>query len=288
MLWLFFALLAPALWAITNIIDDELIDSHTGTPAVLVTITGFFAIIPFFIALFSGSMEWPGYTVLFFSIMSGVIGLLVYFPYFFALKISDPAPAMLMWNLTPAFVVGASILFFGIHPSFVEYVAIGILIVSSLIVGYKKGSRFDVNKAFPWMFFASILSAVEIVCTKVVFNHTSFLTGLGWISLAIFLTALVLFMSSYSIRQRLRQHSKGLWKEITIDELLDSGAQVARNYAISAGPIVLVKAAEGLQPLFVLFFSLFMVHKRSSVPVTRLIIAAVIAIVGLLFMRSFE
>ncbi|MBI2410945.1 MAG: DMT family transporter [Candidatus Kerfeldbacteria bacterium] len=286
MIWLFFALLAPALWAVTNIIDDRLVNKQHSTPLTLMIITGLFGGIPCMAILLFGHAQWPGWLTLALGLASGIIGLLVYLPYFYALKFSGPASDVLMWNLTPVLVTAFALIFLGDRLSIGQYMAVVLLIISSIVAGYTKGAHRGLSKAWHLMVLAATMSAVEILLQKMVFERTGFQTGLAICSFGLLLTALCFVVFSTHGRRAFQAHMSGsVWKLMTLNELLDVGAQVSRSFAISIGPLILVKTAEGTQSIFIILLELLLFKKTEKDP-RQLFFAAILVIVGLVLIES--
>lgn len=86
MFWLIPALLAPALWAASNLIDERLINRDVKHIIPLITFGSVFALLPLAVVLGLGRMGWPGVETAVLGLVAGALGLLVLIPYFRALN----------------------------------------------------------------------------------------------------------------------------------------------------------------------------------------------------------
>lgn len=286
--WILFALLAPALWAFTNLIDDDLIRTRIKDPVTLMVITGLFAGIPALALLFTGHLSMPSETVLLFACLAGAANLLSYLPYYYALRETSAANVILMWNLIPAFVTGLAWVFLDEALAPAQYAAIALLVMSSLLAAYRKAGTQTVGRwAYPLMAGSSVLVAVQVLATKRVFHEVDFATGFGWISAATFAVAL-LFLLRTKTRSALRlARTLQTEERVVVGELLDVGAGAAKTFAISLGSVSVVQALEGTQPLFVVLFGALFFHhaqKITRADAARVLIATALAVTGFLLL----
>ncbi|OGY88010.1 MAG: hypothetical protein A2233_04890 [Candidatus Kerfeldbacteria bacterium RIFOXYA2_FULL_38_24] len=290
MIWLFFAILGPFVWAISNLIDDELADVEIKSPFALISTGGFFAVIPLVIFSFFGGLAWPGVTLVLLCAASSVVGISILYFYYKALTLTDPAHVLLMWNLAPVFTVILALIFLHVDLEIWHYLAVGILIFSSLIAAYKKGLRLSKNNALFWTLIASLFSGIEAIVNKSIFEQIDFPVAIVWMSLFSVLISLFFFISLRQVRKTYRHIIRsGIWKIMGLNELLDLGACLSIDYAVNLGPVVLVKAVEGIQPLFVIALGYLFVKrekKEMQFSLWQLIISALLAIIGLALIKE--
>jgi drug/metabolite transporter (DMT)-like permease len=278
LLWLLFALAAPALWAVSNLIDQRLLKEEFADPLGLLVLTGLFSLVPLFVVASLGGLAWPGTASAAMALVAGSLGLLVYFPYFLALRDAPTTEVVMLWNFAPVFIVVAAWCFLGERLGPTEYVAIALLVLSTSIA--TGTSRLRWRRTVPLMMMASVLLAMESVLAKAVFERVSFQNGLAWISLGAVLTALVLLLLA---RPHRWPRDRGVLWLVSANQLLDVGAAAALSFAISKGPVSVVKAVGGLQPVFVLLIGARLGGRAAYV---RAFVAALLAILGLALVRS--
>lgn len=287
MTWLFFALLAPACWAITNLIDKDLVDRRLRDPFALTAITGLFAVIPAVAIAASGRFGFPDSLTICVALATGLVSGLAYLPYYFALKDEPPENAILVWNVIPAFVAVGAWLFLGESLSWPQYGGIALLVISSLLAEYAPDGRRSKgwHRAARMMIISSLLITAQMIGTKFVFDRVPYDAGFFWISIGSFgLSVALLFRTKTRIILQSTIRNIGLDARMVGNELLDVGATAAKAYAISIGPVSLVQAAEGVQPLFVMLLAATLFRrkqKRTRAELLRVAAATGLAIVGL-------
>lgn len=297
--WFPFAIVSPVLWAASNLIDEDLVRHDVRDPIVLTAITGLFSGITVIILALLGAFVWPGWNVFVLAVATGIIGLLVYIPYLRALVLASSASVILMWNLTPVIIVIAAWVMLGERLLPREYFAIGLLVSSALLAAHQRGSNGrHWNRAAPWMVLASIMYAGEAVLGKATYERAPFAVGLAWISATSFLLAiglLVVRARSFPMFVRAFRGRTGL--VVVANEVLDLAAVVARDRAVSLGPVSLVNAIGGLQPMLVVAlatavaafgFARHHIRRPTRAELPRILLATAAAVLGLGLIRFVE
>ena len=101
--WFYIALIAPALWALVNIIDDNLLRGVYEDPFFGTIISGLFALLPL-LSLFFVKITIPPINALIAALLSGFLLVCAYFFYFKALWHELPSITAALWNLSPALI----------------------------------------------------------------------------------------------------------------------------------------------------------------------------------------
>jgi drug/metabolite transporter (DMT)-like permease len=284
MVWILAALAAPAIWAFTNVLDQDLVNRRSKDPLFLVGITGVFLGIPSIVTMVTGRFVMLEVENLALAIVVAVLGLSAYAFYYFALRDDDVADVIIFWNLTPVFV--AILAFFFAHErlSLVQLIAVGLIVLSSFVAESAPNRKGSSRRAYALMCIASLVVAVEVTLGKVLYNRVEFIPGFAWVSLTILVCALGLLVSRWHVR-----HRKNSWKDVgtyVVSELCDTGASSLKAFAVSLGPASVVQALEGIQSLFVMAFeSLGLVGRRTQRTLKqniRVLTASALAILGLL------
>jgi drug/metabolite transporter (DMT)-like permease len=272
--WLPFALAAPALWAASNLIDTRLLEEDALTPLALLVLTGSFMGLPALTLILIEGLTWPGWQVVLSAAGAGLLGLLAYLPYFYALRRAAAPAVLVMWNLTPVFIVIGAAAFLDETLSLRQYLAIPLLTVSSVLGALVVHGRAKLSPAFPLMLGASLLLAGASILEKATFEATTFGIGIAWISLFSFSTAAIVVAAHSGVRVALRRQVRmRIAGAVATNHILDVGAFMALSAATSLGPVSLVHAVGSLQPLFLLLFQFRVPRQSRSV--------AVVAAVGL-------
>ncbi len=283
MLWLIFTILAAVLWSLTNLLDSDLLERRRQNPNVLTFVTGIFGSLPVLLIPLLG-IPTPSQDVVLAAILGGMIGLFVYWPYYQALERTHTANVILLWNLAPVFVVFSAWLFIGEELAAKQYVALVLLVASSFLTSYQPSASHRIPiKAAAWMFLASLTTAVEYTLLGYVFARVPILVGMTWVSMGVLTATVGIPVCVPSVRSQVMKAvaSTKLRERFAINELLDLAANLLRQAAIRLGPVGLVSAVGGLQPLFVFLFSPFFKTKQSPPPRLILVVATILGIVGL-------
>lgn len=283
MLWLLLTILAAILWSFTNLMDSDLLERRRQNPNVLTFVTGVFGSLPvLLIPLFA--LSTPSRDVVLAALLAGAIGLFVYWPYYKALERTHTANVILLWNLAPVFVVFFTWFFLGEQLAPHEYVALILLIASSFLTSYQPTASHRIPlKAAAWMVLASVTTAVEYTLLGYVFERLPIMEGIAWVSVGILVATVAIPVFVPAVRQQVTRAaaSTRLRERFAVNELLDLTANILRQAAIRLGPVGLVSAVGGLQPLFVLLFGPLFKTKQSPPSRLMAVVAVVLGMMGL-------
>ncbi len=289
MWWFFAALAASAIWAWTNVVDEDLVVRRAKDPLLLVAITGLFGGIPFFVITLTGNFQMLSADTTMLAIAVGLVALLAYWPYYRALKEEDVADIILFWNLTPVFVVIMAFVFAHERLIASQYFAIGLLVAGSMIMGYAPNPRGSSLRAYLLMAGASLLLALEVVLAKILYNNASFLPAFAYVSLTMFCGAALMMLC----RTKRRQKAKRSWRDMRIyvvSELADVSAGSLKGFAVSMGSASVIQALSGVQSLFVVCIeSLGIFGARVHRPpkeIVRIVLASACVVVGLVLIAT--
>lgn len=296
MTWFLFALLPPAFWGLSNLIDADLERRQVRDPYILTIISGCTSAIPLLVITVAGQLTWIGWPTMLLALAAGAAGVLVLLPYFRALDYATPAAVMLMWNLSSVLVVAFAWTVLGERLVRLDYLAVMLLIVGSVLAAYQRGSGSRVwSRALTWMLIASVMYAAEVTLEKAVFEHTSFTAGFGWMSASAFGTTVLMIVMRLRSRRVLIDAVRSRAPLLVGNELLDLVAVTARARATSLGPVSLVNAIGGLQPLAVILFTVLGaalrirgIRRPQRAEFLRIVIATGFTVCGLALIRSVE
>jgi drug/metabolite transporter (DMT)-like permease len=138
------------------------------------------------------------------------------------------------------------------------------------------------------MVLASVLMAFESVMEKRVYQEVPFVTGLMWLSVGALLTTIAIMAFASTSRARLHSVFSGRIGPIVFaNEVLNLVAAWSLSFATSLGPVALVTAVGGLQPVFVLLFQGAARRQHlSRVDFARLVGSCALAVSGLRLLHS--
>lgn len=294
MLWLIPALAAPLLWATSNLIDSRLVNRDMKSVTALVMFSGPFMLVPLIYIVATGQFAWPGATVAIAALVAGALGEYTLLPYFKALTLAATSDVILMWNLSPIFTAIAAR--WAVHEQLLpaEYLAIALLVASSLMAAYEGTRRLRLNSSIAWMLLATLIYSAAVVTEKFVYERVPFGVGYGWVALGAVASAIFLAIISPGGRAVLKKYLRGRTAAVMAgNEGLDLAAGISASLATSLGAVSLVRAVGGIQPLFVLVIAFFFpsidprhVRETAHRRWLRTTLSVALAIAGLLLIKT--
>lgn len=293
--WFYFALLSPAIFAIVNLIDDNLLRGLYKTPFFGSIISGFFGLLPL-LGLFFFPFHIPSPFVVFLAILGGFLNVMYYMYYFKALAIEVPSVVIALFGFSPAITPFLAYFILGETLSLNEYLGFTIVLASSFALSVVNIYHFQFSKAFIYILFASSIYAVIAILQKLVYDQTDFFSGYVFFSIGLGIGALFLslfFKDGRAFYGKFRKIFKKWIGILFLVELIGIAAELTNNYAISKGSVSLVKVIEGTQPMYVLLFAIllhpfFPKFFREAAKKNKLkkLIFMLIILVGLYFIHS--
>jgi len=255
--WFFFALLAPALWSIIILIDDNLLRDVYKNPVFGTIISGLFGIVPVF-ALFFIPFQLPSTAVIILGLITGFLVVSSYWFYFSALKHESPSIVAALWNLYPALVPFLAFIFLQETVAINQYLGVAIVIGTSILLSLIDIKKFKFSRALLLMTIASVFLAVDSIAQKYIYNQVDFWSGFVFVSLGMGLAAIFFMISFKDGRSFINDFKKNFRKFIWIfvgAELINLLAILMMNYALSKGPATIVKSMEGVIPIYILILA---------------------------------
>lgn len=289
--WVFLALLAPALYTISNFTDKYLISNQVKdykALSIYTTIVGFIA----------GTTIWvfTGFPILSFFdalivISTGIITVWSLPIYFKALSQGETTTIIILFQIIP--VISLILAFFILGETITLKQLLGfIIILMSVIVASLKKTN---NKVFslPSTFFLVIIFntmwAFAGVLIKFAINANSFSKILSYESWGIGIGGLILFLVFPQIRNAFLKNIKSIKKRtlnvLFINEVIFVMAKAITFLAYSLGPVALVSLLGGVQVFFgiiygfvltLLFPKLFNEDIRSKTLIKKGILACLV------------
>jgi len=270
-MWILFAFLAPALYAVAEIFDEYLSNRGFKNISSLIFFACLlnFAFLP--ILFFIQRPTMPPIHLIWPIVGVALTNILYLYPYYKSLKIEDTSVVSAFFSFGKIIIPVFAFIFVGEILQLREYVGIGIIIVGNILLALhiKKKSIFEVfhlakkkfqlSKAFYLILFASTLLAIEGILFKYMFEQgISWSTAVGGqLLISGFLGIFVLLAfpktRQHIIKDRKKfKHSGGIF---FIEELFTFLALGAETYAISIAPVSLVKGIGMSIPIFVLSYT---------------------------------
>jgi len=260
--WIFFALTAPVIWAVINVIEKIFVNRYIKNPYVYTAIIsiilgiGGLLIIPF------NGLKMPSLFVFSLAIAGGLFYAYACIPYYKALEFEEVSRIVALWRFVPLFTLILAFIFLDERLNFYSYLSFFFLLTGGFLVSVRKIKHaFKLSKAFWLMILSSLLFAMGLLLTKYVvsiypFWDTNVLLRVG--NLIGGLTLLINKKTRKEFTATVSSLNLKIKSILVGNEALNLAAIFASNYAIMIGSVSLVTALSSTQPLFVLIFAIIM------------------------------
>ena len=261
--WFYLALLVPVIYAVINLIDDNLLQFVYKNPFLATAATGFFGAVPLISAFFIDSHPLP-IKLAMLSAAAGFLTIAYYFFYFKGLASDTPSVVVALFGLAPATIPFFAYFIVDEQLSALQILGFIIVLSGSLGLAVTDVRRFKFSKALFYMAIAVIFMDIVSIMTKYVYQRVDFYSAylyflVGMATAGLIFLLLNLAQNKQVLRELASSKSiKRLLPIIVFVELLGMSAEFLLNFAISRGPVSLVKVIEGSQPMFVLLIALIL------------------------------
>lgn len=291
MSWFYLALFVPLLFAVVNLIDDNLLQFVYKSRYIATVMAGVSGTLPLLSLFFLDFNNIPTNLALL-SMLSGSLAVGFYFFYFKSLQLDSPSVVVALFSLVPATIPFLAYFIVDEKLGLQQIVGFSIVLLASLGLAVSDVRNFKFSKALIPAVIAVIFMDAEAIINKYVYNNADFYPAYMYFSLGMGITAFLFYFVRFSDNNqaliRIGKKFKRLIPILIFVELLGLLAEFLLNLAISKGPVSLVKVIEGSQPMFVLLIALllypfapkFFREAEDSKPVLKFALMAVI-IVGL-------
>lgn len=291
MSWFYLALLAPLLYAIVNLLDDNLLSFVYKSPYLACVSVGFFGTTPLLSRFFIHATGLPLQLALL-AIGAGLLTLGYYFFYFKGLQADSPSVVIALFSLAPA-----TIPFFAhfiVHEQLTGGELIGFLVVllATLGMAIVNVRTLTFSKALLPVVIAVVMLDALSIMTKYDYQRAAFYPVYLYFSAGMGLGGL--FFLFVRLKENIRgileikKRIRKLFPLFVVTELVGLSAELTLNLAISRGPVSLVKVIESIQPMFVLLIALALYpfypklfREAQDGGVMRKLSLMVVAIIGL-------
>lgn len=268
-LWLVFALISPAFWAIVHVLDaysvDELFDDYwmgTVTSAIAMAV-----LLPvLLLGLFFVEINELTLTVVLLSIAAGTVFMSSQILYFRALSFSESGIVAAYWNLIPVLLLVISYFFFNERLTFWNYVGSACVVLSSVAFCMVDGNIESRWKSFTSMMTAALMQTGYFLLVNELCRQADVFPVFVIVTLAMIATGLLPLVAP-SRRIAFLSNIPRLMSSIKIliaIELANLVALATSQYAVSYGPVSLVATVEASIPAYAFCFSflLYAVFKK--------------------------
>lgn len=268
MSWLFFAIVACFLLALSFVLDKFLLTERIPKPAVYTFYVALLSVAS--LILIPLGFYWQGFYWTALSLLLGVIFIYALLFYYMALKdneVSRVAP--LIGSIVPVATFLIALAFLGEDlnfqnlSGFIFLVGGGFLISFDLPIKSRK-----IFKGFRCSLISGILFAAAYSLFKYAYENSEFINGFIWTRIGLFAGGLSLFIFPVfrkniisSFQNLFEKHKKkqkrnaGTIALFILNKIFGGGSSVLLNYAIFLGSVSLTQAMSSIQFVFILILA---------------------------------
>jgi drug/metabolite transporter (DMT)-like permease len=259
--WLFYALLAPLLWSLTNVFDSILRRHYLKDDSIFMWLSSVSRLpfVPVFFVL--GGLEIPAGNAVLWLMVGGVLWTLPFVLYYRAMKTEEPSRIALMIQLVPLFTL--VIARFVLHERLTsdQGIAFALLIIGGVFAALKKTHQ---KWVLSGSFFLLTAAAFFWAWSDVIFKKfsASFESFMGAFAIYFFGSFLVsVFMMRDGKHRRKVFHVFEVlpvraWWILVATQTAGVAGSISFAYALTLGKASLTSVMLGIQPLLALLLGL--------------------------------
>jgi drug/metabolite transporter (DMT)-like permease len=261
MSWFYLALLAPFLYAIVNLLDDNLLSFVYKSPYLATASAGLYGALPLLSRLFIDAHALSLQLALL-SVGAGILTIGYYFFYFKGLASDTPVVVIALFSLAPATI--PFLAHFIVHERLTggEIIGFILVLIASMGISVNNLRQLKFSKALLPVVIAVVFMDAISIMTKYAYQRASFYPVYLYFSAGMGIGGIFFLFLRYSENKRslveIRKRIKRLLPVFIAAELIGLSAELTLNLAISRGPVSLVKVIESTQPMFLLLITVAM------------------------------
>ena len=266
--WADSAVLSAAILAAVNVIDSYLITKRLPSIRAFLTLAGLIAVIYGSIAFCLFPLpEGVGAFPILMAVTSSILRAIGIVLFLYVMQTEEVSRIMPIVNIHPVFVAILAIPLLGESLIHLEWMAITLTVAGAILISMKPGlGKFREWFGKPLMlpFVAALLMAFANLASKYALEHISF-----WNMYTIGALGLAFVLLSVSLRPAVLREIYALKRPVStlslmaINETMAPIAALLLFWSIERGPVSLVSAISGSQPIFVFFYALILSRTSS-------------------------
>jgi uncharacterized membrane protein len=260
MSWIYFAVSAYLLMAVTAVVDKFLVSKVVKQPvayAFYIGITG-----PFSLLLFPFGGQMLSMPDMMLALASGVFFVLGVYFYFSAVQNSSVSRVLpIQGGLLPLFTLMFAFILLNERLEVSQYFAFSFLVAGSVLISLRKDAGHWHPQALGFVTLSAICFALATTLSKHVFEVSNFITGMIWTRQGFVLVALALLLSAENRKHIFNAPKEAKAKNIFLyysGRFSGTIAGFLQNYAVAIGSVTIVNAMQGTQFLFLLVLTTFL------------------------------
>lgn len=267
MIWILLLILAHLFYSIVFMLDKYILSTPKSNPITYSFYVGVMGIVILVLIPFGFIM--PNRIEVFWSLVAGISQIIAFILFYKTLDNSKGEVSRIIpyvGAITSVFILILNSLTIKESLSNQQIMAFVLLVLGSLIIGFKKGEIFR-NKIWGLATFSAFFFALFWVITKYLFLGTNFISGLIWVRVGVALIAFTLLFFKKN-RKIIFSETKESKPKTTgffiLSRILNATGSLFLYGAVFLGSIVLTNALQGFQYVFVLILALLFFKKIPS------------------------
>ncbi len=261
--WIGIAILSAASLGLVNIFDSHLISKRMpGFKAFLLVVSPFVLvfglIFAFIFPLPAGLSTWQ----LMVAISSGLLRAISVIILLYSLRREEVSRVVPVVSIYPVFVAIMAVPLLGETLSYLQGMAIAIVVAGVVIISVKKRTDSSKNRLGTTFFLllgSSLLLAMADVVGKYALDYISF-WNMYWMSMLSLAVIFLLVSVRYSVIKELAHivNPRSALMLLTINETLAVASSIMLFWAMERGPVSLVSTIASTRPVFVIIYALIL------------------------------
>lgn len=253
---IFIALLSPFFYAATNLLDSK-IEKQMGNNATVTTFYTIFTSVAFtiLVAVYF-QVYFPKQIDLIYLLPLAIINILYLIPYYKAIELADTSVVASLFSLNRIFVLAMAYIFLGEVLNSWQFAGFILIILGCFFLTFDWKKRHP-KRVLYFMAFSTFLIASEGIILKLALVDLKWYELFVWTGLIVFILNLgQLFLPK--LRRKIVTGFRNYKKNIGIiltEELFTFLGYACYVYSLSKMDLLLFKAIDSVQPLFVLFLA---------------------------------
>jgi uncharacterized membrane protein len=260
---IFFSILSPAIFAVSNCFDKYLLEKNHIHPIVITIFAGIFACVMGLIVLLFTGFYPIDVRSLCIILLSGSLTSLYILPYYKAVDIDEASYVNPLFQFYPLFVLFLSYIFLHESLSITQYTGSLLILIGGFVLAVKKLSSrtLSLRKSFFYMMLSSLLFACAQVLYKFGLKEVPFINSLPYEGFGIAIGTVPILLYKGNLKfffQEIKQCKQKVFFYMIINQMIYVLARYTGYFAVSLISISMVSILAGLQPLFVLLFMIIL------------------------------
>jgi len=268
--WYFVALLGYLLYSLVTVANKFLLRQRATTkPLVFTFWISLFSVFTFLLAPFG--LNWPGWSWLFFDLLTGLVFFISLLSFYQALDINEASrSSSVAGGLIPIFVLFFSSIFLGETLGWFQLLAFILLVIGGFLISLEQG-KLGFHEGLRGQKFIALtvtFHAVYFVMLKYLFEHQDFITGFVWSRLGLVVAALfILIYPSWRkmISLSAREVTGGISSLMLGSKLAAGFGSLFISLAVFKGSVSLVNALKGSEYVFLFLITILLSRKFPAI-----------------------